>query len=116
MNELRTGVPRRFRVEGKPVGVVRLDGSVVAFVPFCPHARADLTLARFEGETVCCHWHGWKFNLITGDGLNNDEQLKLFPVVVEEGSVFVSVEEETDSQTDETDFMPEIRWKGKTGD
>ncbi len=116
MNELRLRRPGKFRVDGKPVCVVRLDSCVAAFEPFCPHARADLTHARYDGDIVCCHWHGWKFDLTTGEGVNNDERLKMFPVLIEEGSVYIELEEEKEDQPDPIDFMPEIRWKNETDD
>lgn len=105
-------------VNGKPVGVVRLGDCVAAFVPFCPHARADLTHARYEGETVCCHWHGWTFSLLTGKGINNDERLRMFPVLVEDGNVYIHLEKEKEeeNQSDPADFMPEIRWKNESND
>ena len=117
MNELQLGKPKRFDVEGRRIAVVRHATGVTAFEPFCPHARADLIHARYEGDTVCCHWHGWSFDLQTGAGLNNDASLKLYDLTVEAGRILVHVPEDQGNETVDDDyFIPEIKWKSKDGD
>lgn len=116
MSELKDGRPKRYQLEGKRIAIVRCGDHVAAFVPDCPHARADLTHGRYEGETVACHWHGWKFDLRTGAGINNDAHLKLFAVTVENGRVWVDLRDEISQDTEDPDIMPEIRWKNESVD
>ena len=43
----------------------RTDGSVFALRDLCPHRGMPLRHGRFDGETVHCPYHGWRFG---GDG------------------------------------------------
>jgi len=43
----------------------RRDGSVFALRDLCPHRGIPLRHGRFDGETVQCGYHGWRFG---GDG------------------------------------------------
>ena len=43
-----------------------------------------------EGEILACPWHGWEFDLLTGQALADPrDRLRLYPVTVEDGTVFV---------------------------
>ena len=113
---LKKGRAMTFRINGKQIAVFFDGEKVFAFSPFCPHARANLTKGFFQGHEVKCHWHGWRFNLENGKGLNNDSCLTLYEASVREGIVFVELpeaaEDEVTSFSGEEDFfMPEIKWK-----
>ena len=48
---------------GEPVLLARrLDGSVFALRDLCPHRGIPLHFGRFDGETVQCGYHGWRFD------------------------------------------------------
>ncbi len=114
LTRLEKGRPTVFRVSEKQVALYFDGKEIFAFSPFCPHARANLTKGTFRGHEVRCHWHGWRFNLKDGEGLNNDANLKIYPVTVQDGEIFVDFEEQQmdgDSIDNEDLFMPEIKWK-----
>ena len=114
LGELSEGKPRVFHVNGTKIAVMKTGTGVVAFSPFCPHARANLLHGRYDGLTVTCHWHGWKFDLKTGKGTNNDAGLTTYPVRVDEDNVFVQLKGDVEPvEADEAFFMPEIRWKNE---
>lgn len=115
--ELKPGKPTVILSDGKKVAVMKTaDGAVIAFSPFCPHARANLLHGRFENDTVTCHWHGWTFDLRSGEGTNNDSRLHMFPVVEEAGVVYLVAENRDVEQPGEDFFMPEIKWKKDSND
>lgn len=59
---------RSYRLLAKPVGVFKNpDGSFYAMEVGCKHEHADLTEGRMNGEVVTCPWHGWQYNLKTGE-------------------------------------------------
>jgi nitrite reductase/ring-hydroxylating ferredoxin subunit len=83
------------------IGVFNVGGRLVAYRNVCPHAGAPVcvgkvcgttlpgevgqyTLAR-EGEILRCPWHGWEFDLLTGEHLV-DEKMKLRAYDVQTGS------------------------------
>ncbi len=62
---------KSFQVLGKYIAIVREpDGSFYATEIACKHNNADLTTGRFEGDMVTCARHGWKYNIRTGECLN----------------------------------------------
>ena len=42
------------------------DNSVFAMKDLCPHRGIPLSAGRFDGETVMCKYHGWRFEPCSG--------------------------------------------------
>jgi len=80
------------------IGVFNVHGNYFAYRNVCPHAGApvcqgkvcgttlhskvgEFILAR-EGEIIRCPWHGWEFDLLTGEHLV-DEKMKLRAYMIE---------------------------------
>jgi len=78
---------------GERIGLTRLaDGRVVAFENKCPHAGGPLTMGVVQGSEVVCPWHFFRFDLLSGKPAATNEsimQLRLLPVDVKDGQVFV---------------------------
>lgn len=114
ISSLKKGRATIFRLKGEQIALYFDGEEIFAFSPFCPHARANLTKGTFCKQEVECHWHGWRFNLRDGNGLNNEARLKTYPVTVENGIVFVQLNQQSEEKkptVNEDPFMPEIRWK-----
>jgi len=83
---------------GERIGLTRLpDGRVVAFENKCPHAGGPLTMGAVQGSEVVCPWHFFRFDLLSGKpAATNDSimQLRLLPVDVKDGQVFVQSDSE----------------------
>ena len=97
-------------VDGVPVGVLRVEGEYFALRNECAHQggpvcsgevtneliadvpeRGQLPNAEFAGEkTISCPWHGYTYELATGEHIGDSTfRLQTFEVVVEEGMVYV---------------------------
>jgi nitrite reductase/ring-hydroxylating ferredoxin subunit len=50
----------------RQVGVLKLEGRVLAFRATCPHAGAPLGGARVTGGMITCPRHGWAFRVADG--------------------------------------------------
>lgn len=91
-------------VQGRSIGVYRINGEFFALHNYCPHAGAPLckgqtvgtTLEskvyeyRFgrPGEIVRCPWHGWEFDIKTGKSLVDPKvRARSYKVVVEDGRI-----------------------------
>ena len=63
-------------VELKDVGLAlfNVEGEIFALENTCPHAGGPLGEGTLEDEVVTCPWHGWKFNVRTGQRLKNPSQ------------------------------------------
>lgn len=93
---------------GREIGVFNVDGTFHAVGNYCPHmggpcaeglvtgmfdadAEGNVTFER-DGEILCCPWHGWQFDIDTGDHLGHSKKrLLTFDTVVEDGDVYVRV-------------------------
>ena len=92
-----------FEVRGRSIGVYNLGGEFHALINRCPHEGADLCLGpvmpRFEsdrpgeyrltrhGEMLRCPWHGWEFDIKTGQSWCHPDSVKArnYPVEVVPG-------------------------------
>ena len=82
----------------------RTDGSVFAVRDVCPHRCMPLRYGSFDGETVQCAYHGWRFG---GDGrcveipsLSQDQSIALerircqvYPCVEKQGLIWIFIGE-----------------------
>jgi nitrite reductase (NADH) small subunit len=82
--------------DGSPIALTRLaDDRVVAFENKCPHFGGPLALGQLRGNEIVCPWHFFRFDLTTGHAIGTDKsimRMKLFPVNVENGDVFVQAD------------------------
>ena len=89
------GVGKMFRVEldGKRILLANVDGSIHACDEMCTHEEVSLALGALQGNCLKCSLHGSRFDLLTGKALDEpaDEDLRIYPVKVEAGSIFVDV-------------------------
>ena len=55
---------------GRELALYNVAGRFYAVENFCPHKGAPLAEGNLCGHTVECDWHGWRFDVRTGDCLN----------------------------------------------
>lgn len=90
-------------VKGRPIVVFNREGQFFALLDKCPHSGAKLSAGLltglvlsekpgyFEhtrsGEIIKCPWHGWEFDIRTGQSYcsPHDVKTKTFNVSVEPG-------------------------------
>jgi nitrite reductase/ring-hydroxylating ferredoxin subunit len=90
--DLTEGNVKTARVLARTVAVIRIDGEFYGLEAGCKHMKASIARGKIEGHTIICPAHGWQYDIKTGACLNEPwAQLKTFPVVVEDGQVFVEV-------------------------
>jgi nitrite reductase (NADH) small subunit len=89
------------------IGLFRIGSSVVAWRNVCPHQAAPVCRGRVtgtrlpsavyeyrygrEGEILQCPWHGWEFDLVTGQHLaaGSDARLQRFETEIRGEDVYV---------------------------
>ncbi|WP_118135006.1 Rieske 2Fe-2S domain-containing protein [Oceanicella sp. SM1341] len=105
--EIAPGEMKRVTAGGRPVCVFNLDGSFHALVDRCPHEGAALSAGRLcgivtasapgeyrlcrQGEMVRCPWHGWEFDIRTGQSWSDPRatRVRSLPAAVEAGAELV---------------------------
>ncbi|SFD63791.1 Ferredoxin subunit of nitrite reductase or a ring-hydroxylating dioxygenase [Paenibacillus catalpae] len=108
VEELRNAKRLIVTVKGMEIGLFAVGEQFYAWRNICPHAAAPVCQGPVCGtrlpslvyeykygkdqEIVRCPWHGWEFDLITGQHLV-DEKVKLrgYKVEVEDGKVYVVI-------------------------
>ncbi len=77
--------------DGRELALYNVHGEFYATDNFCPHKGAPLTAGRLCEHVIECDWHGWEFDVRTGECLTLPEQLETYEVVVEDGWIKVLV-------------------------
>lgn len=94
-------------VEGVEVAVFNVEGTYHAMANYCVHQGGPLCEGELRGsygvddngwewtyddtkKNVICPWHGWKFDVTTGQNINDERYATpTYDVEVEDGKVFV---------------------------
>lgn len=111
-DELDDGDRLLCEIEGRQIAVFRIDGEYQAYTNWCPHQAGPVcegTItgtwdAEFDRETLevsmdwcnedeilSCPWHGWEYDVTSGNSLSSDARLLSHPVRVEDEEIIVSV-------------------------
>lgn len=94
-------------VRGRPIAVFNLDGAYYGLLNRCPHqggslcegvvtgllespAPGEYAYSR-KGEILRCPWHGWEFDIRTGQSYCDPERIRTraYPVEVAAGQAVV---------------------------
>ena len=105
--ELPPGSRKLVNVRGRPIAVFNLGGEYFGLLNRCPHQGGHLCeglvtsavtadrpgeyrLSR-HGEIIRCPWHGWEFDIRTGQSYCDPKRFraKAYPVNVEPGASVV---------------------------
>jgi nitrite reductase/ring-hydroxylating ferredoxin subunit len=79
-------------VQGTPVAVFNVDGQFCAIHNTCVHRGGPLGEGELEGQIVTCPWHGWQYDVKTGQSpVNPAASVKTFPCKVEGSDVCVEI-------------------------
>ncbi len=82
----------RLQVMGKRLLLANVEGQFFLVQEMCSHEDVSLYLGCLQGKTLKCSLHGSRFDLSTGQPLDEpaDEPLQIYPVRVENGQIFLS--------------------------
>ena len=91
-SDVKEGRGFRVRINGQDIALFRHKGKVYAYENACPHQGAPLHQSHILDGNIVCMYHGWQFNVESGDFFNNDLiKLKSFPVKENDTIIFISV-------------------------
>jgi len=91
--ELREGKMRRVDVAGRRILLANVNGRLYAVDDTCTHEEASLSTGVLKGEFVKCPLHNSRFNVCTGEAMEEpaEENLRTYPVREEGGRVWIGV-------------------------
>ncbi|MEQ8762989.1 MAG: Rieske (2Fe-2S) protein [Planctomycetota bacterium] len=69
------------------------DGTIHALDNRCPHEGYAMAQGELDGCVLTCAWHNWKFDIRTGECRLGGEDIRRFPVRVDDGNIEVDLKE-----------------------
>jgi nitrite reductase/ring-hydroxylating ferredoxin subunit len=93
LEDLPVGQTKLVEVNGARVVLVRVGDAVYACSDVCAHQGGPLSDGRLYGSRLACPWHGWHFDVRTGECVlpGRGARVPNYPVRVEAGEVWVEV-------------------------
>jgi nitrite reductase (NADH) small subunit len=92
LTDLASDKPLGVTLDGKKIALFRVGDEVFATSGVCPHARGPIDCGTVANKAVTCPWHGWSFDLHSGQ-CTEDPDLKLatYPVRIEGDDILVEL-------------------------
>jgi nitrite reductase (NADH) small subunit len=92
VEEIGLGQGRCFNVGDTQIALFRpRGGELRAIGAVCPHRAGPLAQGIVGRDTVICPFHGYKFALADGRGLDNDLSVTSYRIEVRGGEIFVEL-------------------------
>lgn len=92
LSDLPSGTTKAVEVNGVPVALYNLDGTVHATTNTCPHRGGPLGEGELSEGIVTCPWHGFQYDVTTGACKTNPAlKIPCYPVRVEGQDILVQV-------------------------
>ncbi len=91
-DEIEPGQGRVVEAEGREIALFNLEGAFYAVENTCCHRGGPLGEGALDGGEVICPWHGWRFDVRSGECRNSPgDHVRTYDVIVEEGAVRVKI-------------------------
>jgi 3-phenylpropionate/trans-cinnamate dioxygenase ferredoxin subunit len=107
-SEIPPGGRHIVKIAGRTVGVFNVAGAFYALKNSCIHEQGPVCLGKVtgtflpsqpgvfrwakDGQILRCPWHGWEFDLTTGQSVFDPTvRLSTYPVRIEDGNVVVEL-------------------------
>ncbi len=107
VGDIPPGSRKLVTVRGRPIAIFNIAGEYFGLLNRCPHQGGNLCEGHLtgllespqpgqyvytrKGEILRCPWHGWEFDIRTGQSYCDPERIraKAYPVEVEHGKTVV---------------------------
>jgi nitrite reductase/ring-hydroxylating ferredoxin subunit len=89
--DIRDGGARSFAHLDKRIALFRTPDGIFASDNRCPHQGYALVRGDVKDGVLTCAWHNWKFELGTGTCRFGGENIRMYPVQVRDGQVFIDI-------------------------
>ena len=92
VEELGPGNAKVIEDGGKTLALCNVGGEFYALDNTCLHRGGPIGEGSIDGTTVTCPWHGWQYDITTGQAtMNPDAKLARYETKIEGDDVLVSV-------------------------
>ncbi len=84
-SELKEGQGISKQILARRIAVFLIDGEYYAVEGDCKHQKAPLDTGKLEGCVLECAWHGWRYDVPSGECLTEKwAKLKTYRVAIED--------------------------------
>ncbi len=91
-SEVPVGTAREVVSGDRVIALFNVDGTFYALDGVCPHQGGPLGQGTLEGCVVTCPWHGWQFDVTSGQHQFHQNLVQpCFDVRVEDGWILVDL-------------------------
>ncbi len=92
LGELPPGRSKEVEHDGRIYAIFNVEGIISAIDGICPHQGGPLADGPVHGTVVTCPWHGWPFDVRTGEtSINRRLKQPVYEVKIEGDDVLVAV-------------------------
>ena len=92
-SDLKSGENKVVNVNGTEVALFNVDGQFFATSNTCLHRGGPLGEGFLEGDVVTCPWHGWRYNVKTGqNAMMPTAKVAAYQVKTEGNDVLVAID------------------------
>ena len=92
VSDVPPGTAKEVMADDQVVALFNVEGTFYAMDGVCPHAGGPLGEGTLRGTVVTCPWHGWQFDVTSGENcLNRRMTHKCFAVNVEGDDVIIEL-------------------------
>ena len=93
LDELTASVPRLVEVAGRRIVLVRVGDTVYACGDACAHKGGPLSEGKLSGTRLACPWHGWHYDVKTGQCVfpGRGASVPSYPVEITDGQIHVEL-------------------------
>jgi nitrite reductase/ring-hydroxylating ferredoxin subunit len=94
LRDLRPGQMLFAELDGLPIALANVGGTIYAFGDSCRHEGGPLSAGLLIDETVTCPWHGWTYNVRTGKSIVPPLGLRIptYLVRIEGDDVYIEID------------------------
>jgi nitrite reductase (NADH) small subunit len=93
LDECPAGSAREVIAEDRVIAVYHVDDQVYALDGICAHQGGPLGEGKLEGCVVTCPWHGWQYDVRTGQHQSIASLVhRTYPVKVEGSDIYVDID------------------------
>lgn len=108
VDDIKPGKRAVVDIEGQEIAIFNVKGEYHAFLNYCVHQGGpaceglvsgtltvnedfELTYDR-EDEIIACPWHGWEFDLNTGEHLANSKySIPSYDIMIDGGDIYIKI-------------------------
>ncbi|MEK6233701.1 MAG: Rieske 2Fe-2S domain-containing protein [Planctomycetales bacterium] len=96
VSDIKNGTSRVVEIQGHELVVFHVQGEFYVLSNLCPHVGGPLNEGPLSGHTVTCPWHGWQFDVRTGQRPGEGKSAPCFPTSIEDDWVVVELPDPTE--------------------